>query len=743
MASDAVVAADGSGDFTSIQEAIMAAPYQGEAERWTIAIRPGTYKERVYVQQERGRIILVGEDPLTTKLIHQVHAKQVGADGEPLGTFRTPTLQIDGDDIEIENLTIENSAGPVGQALALRVDGDRTVFRNCHFLGWQDTIFLNRGRQYFENCTIKGDVDFIFGAATAWFEKCRIHCLRDGYITAASTPADRPFGFVFNRCKITGEAETKTYLGRPWRPHAMTVFMHTEMSEVVRPEAWNNWNDPNREKTVRYAELQNTGPGASADQRVSWVRPLDEAEASDLSPTTVLRGKDDWNPTSSTSGAARGWQDLAAILERINPPTFPDRDLPITKLGAKPDTDCTDAIQKAIDTIHEEGGGKVVIPAGEWLTGAIHLKSNVNLHISEGATLRWIFDLELYPNVFTRWEGMECINFSPLIYAFEQENIAITGKGTLDGGATTENWWGWNLKDVKSEKRLQVPARDRLGVMVAKGVPVEQRVFGKGHFLRPNFIQPYRCKNILIEGVTILRSPMWEVHPVLSENITVRGLKIISHGSNNDGCNPESCRDVLIEDTLFDTGDDCIAIKSGRNEDGRRVGVPSENIVIRNCIMKDGHGGVVLGSECSGGIRNVFVEHCRMDSPDLDRALRFKNNAVRGGVLENVFMRNVQIGQVAEAVLTIDLLYEEGAKGDFQPVVRNVHMDNITSSASPRVMFIRSFEGAVIEDIHISNSHFSGVTNTEVIEHAGAITLDQVTITPEKRAKSANSVPSK
>jgi len=198
---------------------------------------------------------------------------------------------------------------------------------------------------------------------------------------------------------------------------------------------------------------------------------------------------------------------------------------------------------------------------------------------------------------------------------------------------------------------------------------------------------------------------------------------------------------VLIEDVLFDTGDDCIAIKSGRNGDGRRVNVPSENIVIRGCAMQDGHGGVVLGSECTGGIRNVFVEDCVMDSVNLDRAFRFKSNAVRGGVLENFFARNVKIGRVGEAVLTVDLLYEEGAKGAFPPVVRNLQLDHITSSASPRIMFIRGFAGAVVDGIRITDSTFNGVSETEVVEHAGTITLQNVTIAPAAKVKSLNSVP--
>jgi unsaturated rhamnogalacturonyl hydrolase len=444
--------------------------------------------------------------------------------------------------------------------------------------------------------------------------------------------------------------------------------------------------------------------------------------------------------TADVAPRVTGWQSLPDLLARIKAPEFPARDFDITAQGARPGTDATAAIRAAIDAASAAGGGRVVIPVGEWLTGAIHLKSNVNLHVSRGATLKFSTNPKDYPIVLTRFEGVECLNYSPLIYAHGERNLAVTGEGTLDGQAAPGNWWGW--KDgTTSQVTLQTPGRNRLLDFGERNVPVAQRVMGEGGFLRPSFIEPYECENVLIEGVTIVRSPMWELHPVLSRNITIRGVKIDSHGPNNDGCDPESCSDVLIEDCVFDTGDDCIAIKSGRNGDGRRVNVPTENVVIRRCVMKDGHGGVVLGSECTGGIRNVFVEDCTMDSPNLDRALRFKNNATRGGILENVFMRNVRIGRVAEAVLTIDLLYEEGAKGGFPPVVRNVRLDNIRSSASPRVLYVRGFEGAVIDDIRISNSTFEGVTETEVVSFAGAISLQNVTITPAKASRPANTVP--
>jgi unsaturated rhamnogalacturonyl hydrolase len=443
--------------------------------------------------------------------------------------------------------------------------------------------------------------------------------------------------------------------------------------------------------------------------------------------------------TKDSPMAVRGWGDYERVLARIKAPTFPDRDFDITKFGARAGADVTAAIRAAIEACHAAGGGRVIVPPGEWTTGAIRLLSNVNLHVSEGATLGFSTDPKDYPIVPTRWEGVELMNYSALVYAHDEENIAITGKGTLDGRADWDNWWSWVRSPGKPSP--QRAARNRLVDLAETDTPVAERVFGDGSFLRPNFIQPYRCRNVLIEGVTLHRSPMWNIHPVLSRNVTVRGVSIVTHGPNNDGCNPESCTDVLIEDTLFDTGDDCIAIKSGRNGDGRRVGVPTTNVIVRNCTMKDGHGGVVLGSECSGGIRNVFVEDCDMDSPDLDRALRFKNNGVRGGVLENVFMRDVRIGRVGEAVLTIDLLYEEGPRGNFMPVVRNVQMENITSTASPRVLYVRGFEGATIDDIRISNSTFSGVTATEVVQHAGRIAFDRVTINPEVEVRGLNSVP--
>ena len=445
------------------------------------------------------------------------------------------------------------------------------------------------------------------------------------------------------------------------------------------------------------------------------------------------------NSVTAQPVATFSFSESEAILARIKAPVFPDRDFAITDFGAVAGADSSAALSKAIDACHAAGGGRVVVPDGVWLTGAVHLKSNVNLYLTKGSILRFSADPAAYlPAVHTRWEGIECMNFSPFIYAWEQENIAVTGEGTLDGAASDENWWAWAKKGA-DRKSLSTADAIKLNQFSEQGVPVEQRIFGAGTHLRPSFFQPYRCRNVLIEGVSIIRSPMWEITPALCTNVIVRNVKISSHGPNNDGCDPDSCRDVLIEGCVFDTGDDCIAIKSGRNDDGRRVGVPSENLIIRNCEMKDGHGGVVIGSEISGGCRNVFVENCRMDSPSLDRGLRFKSNARRGGIVENVYMRNVQIGRVTEAILTVDHQYEEGPKGDFQPVVRNIVIENVTSQSSPRVMWVAGIPKGTVDNIRFVNCSFAGVDSAEVVENAWRISFENVTISPARKAASLNS----
>ena len=451
-------------------------------------------------------------------------------------------------------------------------------------------------------------------------------------------------------------------------------------------------------------------------------------------PVVSLRRASAWASRGAGAAERDGWRDLPAILARIRPPTFPARDFDVTAFGAVGDdhADNTRAFRAAIAACQAAGGGRVVVPGGTFMTGAIELKSGVNLHLAERATtIRFTRDPAAYPVVLTRFEGMECMNFSPLIYAIEQERLAITGTGTLDGNADCEHWWPWKGR-TGCGWSAGVPNQDAdrraLAAMVERGVPVRRRRFGPGHYLRPQFIEPYRSRNILIEGVTLRNSPMWHVHPVLCTNVTVQGLSIVADGPNTDGCDPESSRDVLIRDCSFDTGDDCIAIKSGRNADGRRVSVPSENIVIQGCRMKNGHGGITIGSEISAGVRNVFAEDCRLDSPNLDFAVRVKDNAMRGGLVENLFVRNLDVGQVSRAAVTIDFYYEEAENGPFTPRVRHVRIEGVKTRQAEYALYLRGFERAPIREVSIVDCDFNGVAKDDLVEQVVGLVVQNVRI---------------
>ena len=419
----------------------------------------------------------------------------------------------------------------------------------------------------------------------------------------------------------------------------------------------------------------------------------------------------------------QAWQTIyPAIEKQIHAPEFKDKDYNILDYGKRSQTEgylYTELINKVIDKCSAEGGGRVIIPEGTWLTGPINLKSNVNLHLLKGATLLFTPDLKEYPLVYTRWEGMDCYNYSPMIYARGQENIAITGEGTVDGGADNSNWWrmcGAEKYGFEFDKGIvsQRIGRPILMEWNEKGVPVDQRKMGDGYGMRVQLINPVECKNILIQGVTLLRSPFWVIHPLFCENLTVKGVHIQNDGPNGDGCDPESCKNVLIEDCFFDTGDDCIAIKSGRNRDGRLAAKPTENVIVRNCRMQNGHGGVVVGSEISSGFKNLFVENCVMDSPELERVIRIKTNSCRGGVIEDIFVRNVEVGRCKEAVLKINLVYEqrEVCQRDFPPIVRNVFLENVTCKNSKYGVKIEGFDDLCnIYNVEVKNCTFDGVTS--------------------------------
>lgn len=436
----------------------------------------------------------------------------------------------------------------------------------------------------------------------------------------------------------------------------------------------------------------------------------------------------------------KAFKESARIEKQIKKTSFPKQTFNITDFGAKadtPDESCHEAINRAIVQCSLSGGGTVIVPKGTFYTGPVTLKSNVNFHLEEGAILKFLTDQSLYfPAVITRWEGIDCYNARPLIYANGESNIAITGKGVIDGQGSKETWWpmcgaakyGW--KEGMTAQRNG--GRERLLMYGETSTPIYKRLMTPEDGLRPQLINLYSCHTILIEDVTLLNSPFWVIHPLFCESLIVRGVHIFNRGPNGDGCDPESCKNVLIENCTFDTGDDCIAIKSGRNADGRKWNIPSENIIVRNCQMKNGHGGVVIGSEISGGYRNLFVENCRMDSPDLDRVIRIKTSTCRGGLIENVFVRNVTVGQCREAVLRINLQYEnrEQCKRSFAPTVRNVHLKNITCEKSKLgVLIIGLDDDKHVDNISVEDSHFNNVTkDTNEINGAKNVTFKNLYI---------------
>lgn len=424
------------------------------------------------------------------------------------------------------------------------------------------------------------------------------------------------------------------------------------------------------------------------------------------------------------------WQRCDSVLNAIQLTQIPATEFNITDFGALAIVDGRDtcnvstAINAAIDAANAAGGGTVIIPDSTYFTGPITLKNNVNLHLQEGAVVKFSTVVDLYyPAVKTRWEGVDCYNAHPLIYALDAENIALTGEGTLDAQGSNDNWWamcgaprfGWKEGMISQAGRDHVKEtspRQKLLDWCTNQVPLEERQMTIEDGMRAQFVNFNNCKRVLIEDVTLLNSPFWVLHPLFCEDLIVRGVTVINEGPNGDGCDPECCNRVLIENCTFHTGDDCIAIKSGRNQDGRNIGVPSQNMIVRNCKMEDGHGGVVIGSEIAGGYKNLWVENCQMDSPNLDRVIRIKTSSARGGIIENVYVRNITVGRCKEAVLRINLNYDpkEIAERGHNPIVRNVNLSNVTCKESEYAVVLNGLDDCCnIYDVNVKDCNWSGV----------------------------------
>lgn len=391
-------------------------------------------------------------------------------------------------------------------------------------------------------------------------------------------------------------------------------------------------------------------------------------------------------------------------------PKIPDKAFAVSEFGAKADgkTNDTKAISSALEAAEKAGGGVVHFGAGKYLTGTLQLRSNVGLHLDKDATILFSTDPADYPVVLTRWEGTECMNYCGLISGRDLHDISITGEGTIDGQGAA--WWPW----------ARVAAAKKLRELGETTDDPKQRVFGtKEAALRPCLFEPINCQRILLEGVTFTNSPFWILHPVYSSDITVRKLTVHGTGPNTDGFDPDSCSNLLVEDCTFDTGDDCITLKSGRDKDGRRVGKPTENVVVRRCTFQRGHGTVVIGSEMSGGVRNVIAEDLTADGTDA--GVRIKSRRGRGGTVENITYRNMNLKNIQKQAITIDMFYDVGNNPGVDqsgpegiPVFKNITIDNLTCDGAAQAIVIHGLADSPITNVTLNNISITAKQGTMI-----------------------------
>ena len=439
----------------------------------------------------------------------------------------------------------------------------------------------------------------------------------------------------------------------------------------------------------------------------------------------------------TTGTSADPWLRAPAIAQRVRPLTFPSRTVDVRTHGAvgNGSTDCTTAIDRAIAACHAAGGGRVTVPAGRYVCGPIRLRSNVNLHLAAGATILFKTDPRAYlPAVLTRYEGNDCYNYSPMVYAYRQNNIAITGQGTLDGRASPSFWWPWSgRREFGWSSGEPTATRDSTALreQAERGVPVAQRQYGGGHYLRPPFLQPYGCNDVLIEGITIRNAPMWIIHPFLCRRVAVRNVRIDSIGPNNDGIDVECSSDVLIEGCRFNAGDDCVVMKSGRGRDGFARNVATHGVYVRNCVMTAGNGAIATGSEGSGGIYEIFAENLTVSG--VDELLLMKNSTRRGGTHQNIYLRNVRgsgLGTYPAVYLTYNFPTQTQASGGpYTPRFANVQLRNITGSNFTKAIKIAGHSNNPIRDVHITDATFTDIDrSTPEIFGASNVRLTRVRI---------------
>ncbi len=696
-----VVAPNIPGDIGTIQQAMDSIKVNSKTPV-TILVHPGIYHERINIPANLPPVSLIGDNPANTIIAYSLIAYDKGSDGKPIGMWNTATARIRENNFSAMNITFVNDGGQGGkgytrmngQALAVRLDGTHDVFDNCHFISWQDTLLVNAGRDYFENCAITGSTDYIFGAGCAYFDRCLIHSLGHGYVTAAKTPQAQRFGFVFNRCRvITSTAPDRVFLGRPWGLYANVIFKHSWMGNGINPRGWIVWDGNKRDiKTTRFSEFANSGPGAMPQARISWLRPLSAAGANKLTPRYVLGGKSSWNPQRVVQV-----QLIPQYLTDF-PPRFPRHRFNITRFGAVANgtTLNTAAIQKAIYACALAGGGEVVIPKGKFLTGPITLVSNMNLHLARGAVLLMSNHFSDYPVFHHRYQN--CIT------AIGCDNIAITGHGTINGQGRP--WWN----AYKKSKPGGAPS------LAADKLP---------H--RPYLVLLDHCHHVLVRNVTLLNSPMCNLVTGACDDVVVTGITVKApiHSPNTDGMDP-SGRNYLIKGCTFDEGDDCIAIKAGGR--AHLLEPASENYLVEDCRFFHGHG-MSVGSGTGGGLTNLTVRDCTFDGTQA--GVRLKADIHNGGLVDDLFYSNLTMKNVDIPIL-VSSYYNNTSPWAYTipqralaakrlPVIattprwRHIHIADITATGAATEAFIVGRPEMPIADFYLHDVHIAARAGMHIV----------------------------
>lgn len=450
------------------------------------------------------------------------------------------------------------------------------------------------------------------------------------------------------------------------------------------------------------------------------------------------------------------YEALPFDMPVVQRPSFPDYQVDIRDFGAKADGETlnTEAINNAIKAVSEKGGGKVVIPEGLWLTGPVVLQNNVNLHVEKNALVLFSGDADLYPLVRTSFEGLDMLRCQSPISAMNAENIAITGHGVLDGSGDswrpvkrnkmTDGQWKSLLKSggvVDESGKVWYPNEGALKASILTGSKEKREISdseweGMKRWLRPVLLSIVKSKRVLLEGVTFRNSPSWCLHPLSCEDLTLNGVKVFNpwYSQNGDALDVESCKNVVVTNSLFDAGDDAICIKSGKDADGRRRGEPCENVLVKNNTVLHGHGGFVVGSEMSGGVRNVYVADCTFIGTDV--GLRFKSTRGRGGVVENVYVDNINMINIPGDALIADLYYAvKDAPGAPVPAVteetpsfKNIHISNISCKGAGRAMFLNGLPEMPIENFSVRNMRITDAQKGAFINKVAGITLENIEI---------------